>query len=92
MKRQRRRASGHHRTCILQTWAYCQTSPHSSSRSPLSGRRRVRILDNIAGCRDVEELVQVWENAVRIFRQSDSLNMDRKQVLINIVAKLCKIN
>lgn len=48
--------------------------------------------DNIAGCRNVEEMALVWENAVRIFRQCDSLNMDRKHVLINIVAKLCKIN
>ncbi|MBP5399123.1 MAG: AAA family ATPase [Alphaproteobacteria bacterium] len=48
--------------------------------------------DNIAGCRDVEEMARVWENAVRVFRQCDSLNMDRKHVLINIVAELCKIN
>ncbi len=48
--------------------------------------------DNISGCRDVEEMASLWESAVRIFRQCDSLNMDKKQVLLNIVAKLCKIN
>ena len=48
--------------------------------------------DNIAGCRDVEEMALLWENAVRVFRQCDSLNMDKKQALLNIVAKLCKIS
>lgn len=48
--------------------------------------------DNIISCSDVEGMSKVWENAVRCFRQADSLNMDKKQVMINVIGQLCKIN
>ena len=48
--------------------------------------------DNIAGCGNVEDMFSAWEDAMRCFRLVDSLNMDRKQALINIVGKLCKLN
>lgn len=48
--------------------------------------------DNIVGCSDVEGMSAAWENAVRCFRQADSLNMDKKQVMINVIGQLCKIN
>ena len=48
--------------------------------------------DNIAGSAQVEEMASAWENAVHCFRQAESLNMDKKQVLINVIGRLCKIN
>ena len=48
--------------------------------------------DNIVSSRDVEETAQSWENAIKNFRLTNSLNMDKKQALINIVSQLCKIN
>ena len=48
--------------------------------------------DNIVGSRDVEETAKVWENAVKCFRLTGSLNMDKRQVLINVIGQLCKIN
>lgn len=48
--------------------------------------------DNIINSRDVEAMAVAWENAIHYFRQVDSLNMDKKQVLINIIGQLCKIN
>jgi len=48
--------------------------------------------DNIAGCGNAEEMAMAWENAVHRFRQADSLNMDKKQVLINVIGQLCKIS
>ena len=48
--------------------------------------------DNIVNSGNVEEMAKVWENAVKSFRLTSSLNLDRKQVLINAVGQLCKIN
>ena len=48
--------------------------------------------DNMVGSGHVEEMASLWEDAVHIFKQCDSLNMDRRHVMINIVAKLCKLN
>ena len=48
--------------------------------------------DNIVGCRHIEDMFSVWENAMLCFRQVDALNMDRRQALINILGKLCKLN
>ncbi len=48
--------------------------------------------DNIISSQNVEDMALAWENAIRCFRQTDSLNMDKKQALINIVGQLCKLN
>lgn len=48
--------------------------------------------DNITSCSDVEGMSKAWENAVRCFRQADSLNMDKKQVIINVIGQLCRTN
>lgn len=47
--------------------------------------------DNIITASNKEGIFSVWENAVKTFRQADSLNMDKKQVLINILNNLCKV-
>lgn len=46
--------------------------------------------DNLASCRNVEDLAAFWEEAIRIFRQTESLNMDKKQALFNVVMRLNK--
>ena len=48
--------------------------------------------DNIVSSRNVEETALSWENAVKCFRLTSSLNMDKKQALINVMSQLCKIN
>lgn len=48
--------------------------------------------DNIINCRDVVEMADVWEDTVRRFRLTDSLNMDKRQTLINVVGRLCQIS
>ena len=47
--------------------------------------------DHILFSRDIEETARAWENAVRVLRQTDSLNMDKKEALINIIGNLCKV-
>lgn len=48
--------------------------------------------DNVVTSKNVEETALLWDDAMHIFKQCDSLNMDRKHVMINIVAKLCNLN
>lgn len=47
--------------------------------------------DNIINSKDIEEMSQVWENAIKTFRQTEGLNMDKKQALINVISALTKI-
>ncbi len=47
--------------------------------------------DHILESRNIEETARAWEEAVKILRQVNGLNMDKKQALINIIANLCKI-
>jgi len=47
--------------------------------------------DNIIGSSNVEDMAAAWEDAVKIFRQTESLNMDKKQALINVISRLGKV-
>ncbi len=47
--------------------------------------------DHILTSRNIEETARTWENAVKVLRQTDSLNMDKKEALINIIGSLCKV-
>lgn len=38
----------------------------------------------------VMEVAAAWDNAVKIFSETDRLNLDKKQALINIIAHVCK--
>jgi len=46
--------------------------------------------DNITSCNNLEGVAGIWENALRAFRHAETVNMDKKQLLINVVGSLCK--
>ncbi|MBR1649230.1 MAG: DNA polymerase III subunit delta' [Alphaproteobacteria bacterium] len=48
--------------------------------------------DMIITAPDVEECALAWEKAMHSFRVTESLNLDRRQTLINIITQLCKMN
>lgn len=48
------------------------------------------IAENVRQTKDLEEFVKSWEEAVKIFDETSSLNLDKKQALINIIVNLCK--
>lgn len=48
------------------------------------------ISENIANSSHTDELADVWENAIKIFNETSRLNLDKKQILINIVYELIK--
>ena len=39
---------------------------------------------------DIETIAQSWDDAVKTFSETDSLNLDRKQALLTIINNLCK--
>ena len=39
---------------------------------------------------DVEALAQSWEDSIKIFSETDSLNLDKKQALLSIISNLNK--
>lgn len=38
----------------------------------------------------LEELAKSWDEALKTFNETESLNLDKKQALINIISNLCK--
>lgn len=36
------------------------------------------------------EIIEAWDNAVKVFDETERLNLDKKQTLINIINNLCK--
>jgi len=49
------------------------------------------IAENITNSSNIEELSSVWENAIKVFDETNRLNFDKKQVLINIINNLIKV-
>ena len=47
--------------------------------------------DHVLRSRNAEDTARAWEEAVRTLRQVQSLNMDKKEALINILGNLCKV-
>lgn len=45
---------------------------------------------HMVNTKNVEELSVVWENTVKIFDETTRLNLDKKQILINIIYSLIK--
>ncbi len=39
---------------------------------------------------DIENLARSWDDAIKTFSETDSLNLDRKQALLTVITNLCK--
>lgn len=48
------------------------------------------IAENIHKASDIEEFSKSWEEAIKTFKETDSLNLDKRQALMNIIVNLCK--
>ncbi|MBQ8464643.1 MAG: DNA polymerase III subunit delta' [Alphaproteobacteria bacterium] len=48
------------------------------------------ISDNIANSTHTEALADVWEKTLKIFDETERLNLDKKQVLVNIIYSIIK--
>ncbi len=47
--------------------------------------------EHVISASDIDGMAQVWEKAVKILRQTESLNIDKKEALINIIVNLCNV-
>lgn len=48
------------------------------------------IAENIRQTSNKEEFSLCWDESIKIFNETSSLNLDKKQALINIIVNLCK--
>lgn len=48
------------------------------------------ISENIRQTSNLEEFAKSWDESIKIFNETSSLNLDKKQALINIIVNLCK--
>lgn len=49
------------------------------------------IRENMAHCQDVETLYACWDETNRKFSDCQNINMDKRQMLINLLTKICKV-
>ena len=49
------------------------------------------IRENMPQCQDVEALYSCWDETNRMFADCQNINMDKKQMLINLITKICKV-
>ena len=47
--------------------------------------------EHITMVSNAEAMAEAWENTLKILRQTEGLNMDKKEALINIIVGLCKV-
>lgn len=48
------------------------------------------VAENILNSAHIDELASAWENTIKIFDEAGRLNLDKKQVLINVIHSLIK--
>lgn len=48
------------------------------------------IAENVKQTSNLEEFIKSWDEAIKIFSETSSLNLDKKQALMNIIVNLCK--
>lgn len=49
------------------------------------------ISENIRASGNVEDLAEMWEKSIKAFDETERLNMDKKQVLLNVISGICKV-
>lgn len=49
------------------------------------------VAENVKSCENVEELANMWDKAITMFDETQRLNLDKKQALINIISGICKV-
>lgn len=49
------------------------------------------IAENVKNSEHPEEAAIAWDNAIKVFNETDRLNLDKKQALINVITNLIKV-
>lgn len=49
------------------------------------------IAENVKNSEQPNEMATAWDNAIRVFNETERLNLDKKQALINIITNIIKV-
>lgn len=49
------------------------------------------IAENVKTCERPDEVAGAWDNAIKVFNETERLNLDKKQALINVITHLVKV-
>lgn len=49
------------------------------------------IAENVKTCEHPDEVAGAWDNAIKVFNETERLNLDKKQALINVITNLIKV-
>lgn len=72
--------------------AYCEMAAKDEEVYALIQELILKFIsENMTTTSHIEELSDVWEKTIKVFDEVDRLNMEKKQVLINVVNSLIKV-
>ena len=78
---------------LAELLAFCDQAAASEENYCLTQELVLKfIAEKIKSGGNVEALAENWEKAMKMFDEAERLNMDKKQVMQNIMYNLCKIN
>lgn len=76
---------------ISDVLSFCTSSSADEDSFNLSKELILKYLsENVKKSSNVVAYADCWDNAVKIFSETDRLNLDKKQALINIIVNICK--
>ena len=76
---------------IAEVLEFCNTAVVSEESYELNKELILKFLSEYIKSSDkVSNVAECWSNTVKIFTETESLNLDKKQALINIIVNICK--
>ena len=71
---------------------YCETAAKDESVYALVEELILKFIsETMKTTSQIEELSEVWEKTIKVFDEAERLNMDKKQVLVNVINWLIKV-
>ena len=49
------------------------------------------LAENAKGGENVEALLEIWQDSIKMFEEASGINMDKKQTIITVVYKICNV-
>ena len=76
---------------LSKLFAFCDKSVSNEDSYNLSKNLILKLIRQlITQTGKIEELSEIWNETLKIFSETEGLNLDKKQALINIINNLCK--
>lgn len=76
---------------ISEMLSFCGDASANEENYNLSQELILKFLsENVKISPNVVELADCWDNAIKVFSETSSLNLDKKQALMNVIVNICK--